>query len=172
MIGLLTGVRPTHNNKRERSKVSELFNFEALAAFAVSNNFSQSRGGVPVYELSIEDARAKVVVVDGNKVPNEDGSQALTLKLGKRKVAMDAVKKGATRINATSDKVAEFSEMLLAAVKAGAFDSAIEAVQAAAKQAVEDAKAKGTTVATETGDELELEANVAADIDGLDLEVL
>lgn len=149
-----------------------MFNFEALAQFAVSNNFAQSRGGVPVFDLSIEDARAKVVVVDGNKVPNEDGSQALTLKLGKRKVSLDAVKKGATRINATAEQVAAFTETLLAGVQAGAFDDAIKAVQAAAKQAVEDAKAKGTTSAVETGDEPELEANEAAEIDGLDLDSL
>jgi hypothetical protein len=149
-----------------------MFNFEALAQFAVGNNFAQSRGGQPVYELSIEDARAKVVVVDGNKVPNEDGSQALTLKLGKRKVGLDAVKPKATRINASAEQVAAFTETLLAGVQAGAFDEAIKAVQAAAKQAVEDAKAKGTTVVTETGDEPELEANTAADIDGLDLDSL
>ncbi len=149
-----------------------MFDFSQLAAFAVSNNFSQQRGGLPVYELSIEDARAKVQVVDGNKVPNEDGSQALTLKLGKRKVSLDAVKKNATRINATAEQVESFTATLKAALEAGAFDSAIEAVQAAAKQAVEDAKAKGTTVVTETGDEPELETNVAADIDGLDLESL
>lgn len=149
-----------------------MFDFSQLAQFAVSNNFSQSRGGVPVYELSIEDARAKVQVVDGNKVPNEDGSQALTLKLGKRKVSLDAVKKGATRINATAEQVEGFTATLKAALEAGAFDEAIKATQEAAKQAVEDAKAKGTTVVTETGDEPELEANVAADIDGLDLDSL
>jgi len=149
-----------------------MFDFSQLAQFAVSNNFSQARGGVPVYDLSIEDARAKVVVVDGNKVPNEDGSQALTLKLGKRKVSLDVVKKNASRINATAEQVSGFTETLLAALAAGAFDEAIKAVQAAAKQAVEDAKAKGTTVVTETGDEPELEANAAADIDGLDLDSL
>jgi organic hydroperoxide reductase OsmC/OhrA len=105
-------------------------------------------------------------------VPNEDGSQALTLKLGKRKVGLDAVKPKATRINASAEQVAAFTETLLAGVQAGAFDEAIKAVQAAAKQAVEDAKAKGTTVVTETGDEPELEANTAADIDGLDLDSL
>jgi hypothetical protein len=146
------------------------FDFSALQAFAVSNNFSQSRGGVPVYELSIEDARAKVIVVDGNKVPNEDGSQALTLKLGKRKVSLDAVKKGATRINANKDQVEAFTATLVAALAAGAFDSAIVETQAAAKQAVEDARNKGTTVVTETGDEPELEANL--DIPGLDLDSL
>jgi hypothetical protein len=146
------------------------FDFSALQAFAVSNNFSQSRGGVPVYELSIEDARAKVIVVDGNKVPNEDGSQALTLKLGKRKVSLDAVKKGATRINASKDQVEAFTATLVAALAAGAFDSAIVETQAAAKQAVEDARNKGTTVVTETGDEPELEANL--DIPGLDLDSL
>lgn len=149
-----------------------MFDFSSLAQFAVSNNFTQSRGGVPVFELSIEDARAKVVVVDGNKVPNEDGSQALTLKLGKRKVGLDAVKKGATRINATAEQVEAFTATLKQALEAGAFDDAIRAVQAAAKQAVEDAAKKGTTVAAETGDEPELAENVAADIDGLDLDAI
>lgn len=146
------------------------FDLSALAAFAVTNNFSQSRGGVPVYELSIEDARAKVFIVDGNKVPAEDGSQALTLKLGKRKVALDAVKANATRINATVDQVPTFTETLKAALAAGAFDAAIRDTQAAAKKAAEEAKTKGAEVPTETGDEATLEENV--DIPGLDLDSL
>lgn len=151
------------------SEVKQAFDFSALQAFAVSNNFTQSRGGVPVYELSIEDARAKVVIVDGNKVPAEDGSQALTLKLGKRKVSMEAVKAGATRINATAEQVEAFTATLKAALEAGAFDAAIKETQGSAKQAAEDAKTKGKAVATETGDETELEANAEADIPGLDL---
>jgi hypothetical protein len=147
-----------------------VFDFSALQAFAVTNNFSQSRGGVPVYDLSIEVARAKVFIVDGNKVPAEDGSQALTLKLGKRKVSLDAVKKGATRINASAEQVEAFTAALTAALAAGAFDEAIRATQAAAKQAAEDAKTKGAEVVTETGDEAVLEENV--DIPGLDLDSL
>lgn len=131
-----------------------VFSFESLAAFAVTNNFSSARGGKGLHELTIEEARAKVVVVDGNKVPAEDGSQALTLKLGKRKVSLEAVKAGATRINATKDQVEGFTATLLAGVAAGAFDAAIAEVQKAADPANKVADGKVATVesADDTGE--------------------
>lgn len=131
-----------------------VFSFAELTAFAVTNNFSSARGGKGLHELTIEEARAKVVVVDGNKVPAEDGSQALTLKLGKRKVSLDAVKAGATRINATKDQVEGFTATLLAGVAAGAFDAAIAEVQKAADPANKVADGKVATVesADDTGE--------------------
>ncbi len=145
------------------------FSFGELAAFAVSNNFTSSRGGKGLHELTIEEARAKVVVVDGNKVPAEDGSQALTLKLGKRKVALDAVKPNATRINAAAAQVEGFTATLLAAVAAGAFDAAIVEVQKAADPANKVATGKVATVesADDTG---ELEEEKLPD--GLELDEL
>lgn len=146
-----------------------VLSLDALAAFAVSNNFSSARGGKGLHELTIEEARAKVVVVDGNKVPAEDGSQALTLKLGKRKVALDAVKANATRINATAAQVEGFTAALLAAVAEGKFDAAIIDVQKAADPANKVATGKVATVesADDTG---ELEEEKLPD--GLDLEEL
>ena len=146
---------------------TQAFSFGELTAFAVVNNYTASpRGGKPLHELSIEEARAKVVVVDGNKVPNEDGSQALTLKLGKRKVALDAVAPRATRINATKDQVEGFTATLLAGVAAGAFDAAIAEVQKAADPANKVATGKVATV--ESADDVgELEEEQLPE--GLDL---
>ena len=107
----------------------------ALAQFAVSNNNSRAAARTPLHELSIEDARAKVTVKNGNKKDNGDGSQALTLTLGKHRLSLEAVAPGATRINATAEQIDEFSAVLLAAVAAGEFDNTIVEAQAKANPA-------------------------------------
>lgn len=152
------------------SQETQAFSFGDLATFAVVNNYSSARGGKPLHELSIEEARAKVVVVDGNKVPSEDGTQALTLKLGKRKVALDAVAPRATRINATKEQVADFTARLFAGVAAGAFDAAIAEVQKAADPANKVASGKVATVesADDTGELEEEQLPEGLDLDELE----
>ena len=97
---------------------------ELLQAFAVSSNKSKA-----VWTLTIEQARDEVQVVDGNKKPLANGNQELPLKLGKYVLALDAVKKGATRIDATADNVEHFTDVLLTSVLDGAFDEAIKEAQ-------------------------------------------
>jgi hypothetical protein len=146
-----------------------------LAAFAVSNNFSTASTKTRLFELSIEEARGKVVVKDGNRKPNEDGSQALTLNIGKYVLGLDVIAKGATRVNATKDQVADFSAQLLAAVKEGAFDSEIVAAQAKAK-ATAEAPPKAAKVVVEgeetTGEDVQSDKPETVDVDGLDLSTL
>lgn len=136
---------------------------EALAQFAVNNNNAKGTTRTPLYQLSIEDARMKVKIKDGNKIAKEDGSQALTLTLGKHTLSLDVIKPKATRVNATEDQVEEFTSALQAAVDAGEFDEAIIAAQAKADPANKPAEAPA-----ETGDEGEEEAPEGVDLDALD----
>jgi len=122
-----------------------------LAAFAVKNNNTAARVGV--HTLSLEEARAKVVIKDGNRVAKEDGTQALTLVLGKYVVSLDAVSKGATRINAAKSKVKAFTTTLQAALDAGDFDDAIVAAQAKAAPANRTVKPSETPDAPEEAPE-------------------
>lgn len=102
---------------------------ETLAQFAVSNN-NTSQARTPLHSLSIEDARAKVKVKDGNKVAKADGEQALTLTLGKHTLSLDVIKAGTTRLNITADQVEDVTANLQEAVDGGQFDDAIVAAQA------------------------------------------
>jgi hypothetical protein len=111
------------------------FDFSALAASAVANNNTKSGGAVPSYLLPLEEARKAVKIKDGNKIAKEDGSQALTLTIGRVIINLDAIAPKATRVNATADQVEEFTAQLQAAVDAGAFDDAIVEAQAKANPA-------------------------------------
>lgn len=111
------------------------FDFSALAASAVANNNARGSSSTPSYLLPIEDARKAVKIKDGNKTPKEDGSQALTLVIGRITIALDTIAPKATRINATKEQVEAFTEQLQAGVDAGAFDEAIVAAQAKANPA-------------------------------------
>ena len=118
------------------------FDFSALAASAVANNNATGNGATPSYLLSIEEARKAVKIKDGNKVAKEDGTQAITLSIGRITISLDAVAPKATRINATAEQVEAFTEQLQAGLDAGAFDEAIVAAQAKANPANRVAKAK------------------------------
>jgi hypothetical protein len=145
------------------------FDFSALAANAVSNNNSRASKATPSYLLSVEDARLAVKIKDGNKQAKEDGTQALTLTIGRITISLEAIAPNATRINATADEVEGFTEQLQAALDAGAFDTAIVAAQAkanpankikAAKEALED------PIAEEAPEGVDLEALDAEEFQG------
>lgn len=136
---------------------------EALAQFAVNNNNAKAASRTPLYQLTIEEARAKVKIKDGNKKAKEDGSQALTLTLGKHTLSLEAIAPKATRVNATAEQVEEFTSMLQAAVDAGEFDEAIIEAQAKA-----DPANKPEDAPVETGDEGEEAAPEGVDLDALD----
>lgn len=117
-----------------------------LAASAVANNYSANPNRTPIYELSIEDARAKVKVKDGNKKPNEDGSQALVLGFGRKNLPLDIIAPKATRINAAANQVEEYVSILQAAIDGGDFDEVIATAQLEYEEA---AKAPKVAPATE-----------------------
>lgn len=136
-----------------------------LALFAASNNNSKAASKA-VHTLSLEDARAAVVIKDGNKKPAEDGSQALTLVLGKYVLSLDAIAPKATRVNATAEQVEEFTGLLQDAINDGTLDAAVIEAQAKAKVTAEKPRVKAAPVAvdlsaldeeegTETGDVVE-----------------
>lgn len=156
-----------------------------LASTAVANNNApSSRGGVPIYELPIEDARAKVNVQNSNKVQVEGASEALVLKFGQFVLPLDKIAAKATRLNTAPEKVAAVTELLLAEVGKGTFDEEIVAQQAiiAKKriEAAERAEAKANApvaeaeVATESQDtEGEAAASVFDEAPaGVDLDAL
>jgi hypothetical protein len=99
-----------------------------LSAFAVANNNTTARAK-QLSELSIEEARAKVKVRDGNRKPSVDGSVALTLVLGKKTLSLDVIAPAATRVNATVDQIQEFTTILQDAIAAGNFDNEIIRIQ-------------------------------------------
>lgn len=118
------------------------FDFSALAESAVANNNTRGTSSVPSYLLDIDKAREAVKIKDGNKVAKEDGSQALTLTIGRITVSLDVIAPRATRINATAEQVEGYTAQLQEALEAGAFDSAIVAAQAKANPANKVAAAK------------------------------
>ena len=124
--------------------IRKMFDFSELAACAVANNNAAGNGTTPSYLLSLEDARAAVKIKDGNKQAKEDGSQALTLSIGRITISLDAVAPKATRINATAEQVEGFTTQLQAALEAGAFDAAILSAQAKANPANRVAAAKAS----------------------------
>ena len=125
-----------------------------LALFAVSAaNNTASR--TPVYAMSVEEARSRVIIKDANKQPNENGSQSLSVYLSKIRMSLDVVSPGAGKINATVDQITEFTDILQAAVDDGSFDEAIVEAQGKAKAQAEKAaasKAANLTLATEDGE--------------------
>lgn len=125
------------------------FDFSALASAAVANNNSKTGGSVPSYLLPLEEARKAVKIKDGNKVAKEDGTQALTLTIGRITIGLDAIAPKATRVNATAEQVESFTEQLQAALEAGAFDDAIIEAQAKANPANKVASAKEALVEAE-----------------------
>jgi len=107
-----------------------------LAQFAATNNNTRAASKA-VHTLTTEEARERVIIKDGSKKAAEDGSQALTLVLGKYTLALDAIAPKATRINAPADKVEEFTGLLQEAIDNGTLDEAIVEAQAKAKVTAE-----------------------------------
>ena len=126
-----------------------MFDFSALAAAAVANNNAKGNGTTPSYLLPLDEARKAVKIADGNKKKSEDGSQALTLTIGRITIALDVIAPKATRVNATAEQVEAFTAQLQAAVDAGAFDEAIVAAQFKANPANKVAVAKAALTSGE-----------------------
>ena len=133
-----------------------------LAAFAVSTN---TRTSIRVFELSLDEARSQCEIKDGNKSPNEDGSRALQIVLGKIIVPLDAIAPKATRVNATAEQVEEFTSLLQAGIDDGSFDEAIKEAQDKAKLSAERTAA---TKAAKAKAALEQEPAGDVDLDALD----
>jgi len=137
-----------------------MITLELLAAAATGTNKATSTA---FHTVSVEEARASVKVKDGNKKPEVDGSQKLTVILGKHLLPLDCIKAGTTRVAVTADQVEGYTEALLGAVNDGLFDEAIAKAQELAKVQYEKAVANPRKRV----------AKVAAeDVEGLDLDDL
>lgn len=136
-----------------------MITLDLLAAAATG---TATRSGAPAFHsVSVEEARASVKVKDGNRKPAEDGSQKLTVVIGKHTLPLDCIKAGTTRVAVTAEQVEGYSEALLGAVADGLFDVAIAKAQVLAKAQAEKAAANPRTrtakVAVEETEGLDLD---------------
>lgn len=115
---------------------------KSLVAFAGNNNARSSRA---MYTLSVEEARLEIVIKDGFKEPQEDGTQKLTLVLGRYVIALDAISPKATYVTADKASVAPFTKTLEAEIAKGTFDEAILDAQSKAEASAIKAKADAVT---------------------------
>ena len=98
-------------------------NFD-FAAFAVTKAAANSRGP-SVKDMTAEEARQFVRVVDGNVRKAVEGFKGLTLQLGKRKLDLNALSAGAAKIQVPDDQVEAATAAMLEAVMGGVMDTAI-----------------------------------------------
>jgi len=114
-----------------------------LAKYAAGSAARVSK--TPLQDLSIEEARKVVNIVDNKKVKKED-EVAVTLQFGRRKLTLDAISSGATRLNVPKSNEVAVSASLATAVVNGEFDEAIKQAQ----EAITAAKLTASTKVDET----------------------
>ncbi len=130
--------------------------FADIAARATGTTRSAS---TPFYKMSVEEARGQVKVKDGNRKPAEDGSQNLTIVLGKHTLPLDVFAVGTSRVSVTADEVGAYTEALIAAVNEGSFDVQIAKAQELAEiQANKPRAARKPAVAVEATEGLDLDS--------------
>ena len=138
-----------------------------LADLQAAATGTATRTGEPAFHsVTVEEARKSVKVKDGNRKPAEDGSQKLTVVIGKHTLPLDCIKAGTTRVAVTAEQVEGYTEALLAAVADGMFDANIEKAQALAKEQAEKAAANPRTRAPKAA--VAVEETVGLDLDELD----
>lgn len=143
--------------EREEDNMSILTLADLVSTAVANNNAPSSRSGTPIFELGIEDARAKVSVQNANKKQVEGGTEALVLKFGQFVLPLDKVAPKATRLNTEQVNVEAVSALLMAEVAKGTFDDEIVAQQADIKKKREEAavraEAKANAPAVEVAEE-------------------
>lgn len=126
---------------------------------------TQRAGATPYHAKTVEEARSDVKVKDGNRKPAEDGSQALTVVLGKHTLPLDCIKPGTSRVVVTAEEVEAYTAALVEAVNGGMFDEAIEKAQVLGKAQAEKAAANPRNRAPKAVEAVE-------ETEGLDLDEL
>lgn len=148
------------------------FDLSALAEFVaapVNRNAAPKNASL----LSLEDARAAVVVaVTDPKGTVDQGKKYVNLKLGQRKLALDAIAPKADRLAIVEEQVEDVTATLTAAVLEGKFDEAIVAAQAAIKASYEAAQAKKEAAQAEADAPVATEEEAVEAAGGLDLDEL
>ena len=115
------------------------------------------------HTLSVEEARGSVKIKDGNRKPAEDGSQKLTVIIGKHTLPMDCIKAGTSRIAVTADQIEGYTDAIQGLIDNGSFDEAIEKAQGLAKAQYEKATSRVSTPVVEATEGLDLDAIEAGD---------
>jgi hypothetical protein len=151
----LTRIAQYRANNIENRNMITLAELQAVATGTAT------RSGAPAFHsVSVEEARESVKVKDGNRKPSLDGTQKLTVVIGKHTLPLDCIKAGTTRLAVTADQVEGYTEALLAAVAEGMFDESIVVAQKLAKEQAEKAAANPRTRTAKVAVE---------DVEGLDL---
>lgn len=167
----MDGIHPARVGQRTLSciilnKRTETMTMITLADLQAAATGTATRSGAPAFHsVSVEEARSSVKVKDGNRKPAEDGSQKLTVVIGKHTLPLDCIKAGTTRVAVTAEQVEGYTEALLAAVNEGMFDEQIAKAQELAKAQAEKAAANPRTRTPKA-------AVAAEDTAGLDLDEL
>lgn len=138
-----------------------------LAASAVSG--ATRAASKAFHSVSVEEARSLVKIKDGNRKPAEDGSQKLTVVIGKHTLPMDCIKAGTTRIAVTAEQVEGYTAALQTEVDKGSFDEAIAKAQELAKAQYEKALANPIKRAPKAP-EADVEATEGLDLDSISVE--
>lgn len=136
-----------------------------LQDLAAAATGTKSASAVQFHSMTVEEARGSVVIKDGNRKPAVDGSQALTVTIGKHTLPLNCIKAGTTRIAVTADQVEGYTEALQSVVAEGGFDAEIAEAQVLAKAQYEK------TIATNAAKKAAAAANPVA-TEGLDLDSL
>ena len=110
------------------------------------------------HTLSVEEARGSVKIKDGNRKQAEDGSQKLTVIIGKHTLPMDCIKAGTSRIAVTADQIEGYTDAIQGLVDNGSFDEAIEKAQGLAKAQYEKVTSRAAAPAPEATEGLDLDA--------------
>ena len=137
----------------------------ALAATGTTS----TRSGAPAFHtVSVEEARTSVKIKDGNRKPAKDGSQMLTVTIGKHTLPLDRIKAGTTRVAVTAEQVEGYTTALQNAVNDGAFDEVIGKAQELAK--VQAAKVAANPVKRGAKAVVVAEDTLGLDLDELEAE--
>lgn len=146
-------------------------NLSDLAATASAKAYGTRTSVTPLHLDTIEGLRSRVVIKDSNKQLSEDGSQNLSLYVGRVKVSLDVIKKGAQFVTAQADQIEAYTEVLTNAVNAGDFDEALQAAAAKTDPANRKAKPEAPAVSDELA-VAEAETAEGAAPEGVDLDEL
>ncbi|MPY25102.1 hypothetical protein FM037_02675 [Shewanella psychropiezotolerans] len=93
---------------------------DCFQEYAMVNNGIGNKVRKRIWELTLEECRARAKVHDAKD--DDDNFRILTLKLGKKVLAMEQIHPGCSRLRVPRLKVEEMKLKLLHAVSTGVFD--------------------------------------------------
>ena len=161
MIDTLSqGRHPTLHSYKE-SQMSTI-TLEMLSAAATGT--ATRAASKAFHTLTVEEARELVKIKDGNRKPAEDGSQKLTVIIGKHVLPLDFIKVGTSRIAVTAEQVEGFTVAIQTEIDKGSFDDVIAKAQVLAKAQYEKALANPVKRAPKVA----VEETAGLDLDELD----